>query len=60
MISHLVDLVGLVYEIFYKENVKSHHPRDGLLEERAGAADQANVWDLGGTRGIGPDEVDPG
>ena len=41
-------------------NVKSHHPRGGLLEERAGAADRVDVWDPGGTRDIGPDEVDLG
>ena len=26
-------------------NVESHHPGGGLLEERAGAADLADVWD---------------
>ena len=41
-------------------NVKSHHPGGGLLEEQAGAADWADVWDPSGTRSIGPEEVDPG
>ena len=41
-------------------NVESHHLGDGLLEERAGVADRADVWDPGGTHSIGPDEVNPG
>ena len=40
--------------------VESCHLGGGLLEERAGAADRADVWDLGGMRGIEPKEVDPG
>ena len=41
-------------------NVKSYHPGGGLLEERVGAADRADVWDPGGMRGIGLDKVNPG
>ena len=41
-------------------NVESHHPGGGRLEEQAGEADRADVCDPGGTRGIGPEEVDPG
>ena len=40
-------------------NVESPHPRDGLLEERAGAADRADVWDPGGTHNIRLEKVDP-
>ena len=41
-------------------NIESHRTRGSLLEEWAGAADRADVWNPGGTRGIGPNEVDPG
>ena len=40
--------------------VDSYHPGDGLLEERVGAANLANVWDPDGTRSIEPEEFDPG
>ena len=41
-------------------NVESHHLGGSLLEERAGAADRADVWDPSEMRGIEPDEVNPG
>ena len=40
-------------------NVESCHLGGGLLEEWTGVANRADVWDPGGTRDIGPEEVDP-
>ena len=40
-------------------NVESRHLGGGLLEERAGVADWADVWDSGGMRDIRPDEFEP-
>ena len=41
-------------------NIESRHLGGGLLEERARAANRADMWNPGGTRDIGPKEVDPG
>ena len=48
------------YLIITEAFVESHHLEDGLLEERAGAADQADVWDPSRTGVIGSEKVEPG
>ena len=40
-------------------NVAFPHPGGGRLERRTRAADQTSVWDPGGGRDIGPEEVNP-